>query len=80
MMRAYNARKGIGREADTLPSKLMKALIGGESDGLYLSQDEVNQAKEWYYVMAGWDVNTGFPTRAKLDELDLVWVADLLHI
>jgi hypothetical protein len=29
--------------------------------------------------MAGWDVNTGTPTRSKLEELDLAWVADLLE-
>jgi hypothetical protein len=29
--------------------------------------------------MAGWDVESGTPTRAILAELDLGWVADLLE-
>jgi hypothetical protein len=28
--------------------------------------------------MAGWDVATGNPTRAKLEELELGWIADQL--
>ena len=29
--------------------------------------------------MAGWDVATGIPTRAKLEDLGLSWVADMLE-
>lgn len=79
MLRAYNAREGIDRAADTLPKKLQKALVGGKSDGLRVSVEEVEQAKDVYYAMAGWDVATGNPTRAKLDDLELTWVADLLE-
>jgi aldehyde:ferredoxin oxidoreductase len=79
LLRAYNAREGIGREADVLPKKMQQALVGGKSDGLVVSTDEVEQAKDWYYAMAGWDVATGRPMRAKLEELELGWVADLLE-
>jgi aldehyde:ferredoxin oxidoreductase len=78
MLRAYNAREGIGREADTLPKKMQKALIGGKSDGISVTAEEVEQAKDIYYAMAGWDVATGNPTRAKLEELELGWIADQL--
>ncbi|RME85552.1 MAG: aldehyde:ferredoxin oxidoreductase [Caldilineae bacterium] len=79
LLRAFNAREGIGREQDTLPKKLTKALRGGKSDGLFVTFEEVEQAKDIYYEMAGWDVATGTPTRAKLESLDLGWVADLLE-
>jgi aldehyde:ferredoxin oxidoreductase len=79
LLRAFNAREGIGRAADVLPKKMQQALVGGKSDGLVVSTDEVEQAKDWYYAMAGWDVATGRPTRAKLEELELGWVADLLE-
>jgi len=79
MLRAYNAREGIGREADTLPKKMHKALVGGKSDGIAVTAEEVEQAKDVYYAMAGWDVATGVPTRRKLEDLDLAWVADLLE-
>lgn len=80
MLRAYNAREGIGREADVLPKKIYKALVGGRSDGIAVSLEELEQAKDAYYAMAGWDVASGTPTRAKLDELDLSWVADDLGL
>ncbi len=80
MLRAYNAREGIGREADVLPKKMKKALVGGKTDGLSLDDAELEQAKDWYYAMSGWDVATGIPTRAKLEELELGWIADDLKL
>ncbi len=80
MLRAYNAREGIGREADVLPKKMKKALIGGKTDGIALDDAELEQAKDWYYAMSGWDVATGIPTRAKLEELELGWIADDLKL
>ena len=76
MLRAFNAREGIGREQDTLPKKMYKALSGGRTGGLALSRDEMETAKEQYYAMAGWDAETGNPTRATLTSLGLEWVAD----
>ncbi len=74
LLRAFNAREGIGREADTLPKKLFKPLVGGPTDGLDIEREEFQRALELYYQMAGWDITTGYPTRAKLHELDLGWV------
>jgi aldehyde:ferredoxin oxidoreductase len=80
MMRAFNARDGFDRKNDVLPEKLFKPLKGGVSDGWKLDRDEVNAALEKYFEFCGWDVKTGNPTRAKLDELELSWVADQLRI
>ena len=80
MLRAFNAREGIGREADRLPKKLFQALKGGPTDGVALTEEEIEQAKDLYYAMAGWDVATGTPTRSKLEELGLGWVADGLGV
>ncbi len=80
MLRAYNAREGIGREADVLPKKMKKALVGGKTDGQSLDDAELEQAKDWYYAMSGWEISTGTPTRAKLEELELGWVADELQL
>ena len=76
LLRAFNAREGIDRQADKLPKKMFKALTGGPSDGVAVGQEEVDWAKDLYYEMAGWDVTTGTPTRAKLEELGLTWVAE----
>jgi aldehyde:ferredoxin oxidoreductase len=40
----------------------------------------VERAKDWYYQMAGWNVETGIPTRGKLLELGLEWIADLIGV
>jgi aldehyde:ferredoxin oxidoreductase len=80
LMRAFNAREGLGRDDDTLPKKLTQALVGGASDGIYVTEEEVEQAKDIYYAMAGWDVASGTPKRPKLEELGLKWAADELGL
>jgi len=79
LLRAFNAREGVGAEADTVPPKLLIPLQGGRSDGVAISVEEVEAAKALYYRMAGWDEN-GCPTQAKLEELALGWVADELGL
>jgi aldehyde:ferredoxin oxidoreductase len=79
LLRAFNAREGVGEEADTLPAKLLIPLQGGKSDGVAVTAEEVEAAKAIYYRMAGWDDN-GRPMRAKLEELALGWVADELGL
>ncbi|MBC8496967.1 MAG: aldehyde ferredoxin oxidoreductase family protein, partial [Chloroflexi bacterium] len=79
MLRAYNAREAIGREQDTLPPKLFQPRVGGATDGVALTEKELDDAKDMYYEQAGWNVSTGMPTRARLTELGLEWVADLME-
>jgi aldehyde:ferredoxin oxidoreductase len=81
MMRAFNAREGIGREADTLPKKFFKRpLKGGKTEGYMLDYDEWQQSLETYFKMSGWDIETGHPTRTKLEALGIAWVADQLGL
>jgi aldehyde:ferredoxin oxidoreductase len=77
MMRAFNAREGFGRKDDWLPARCFEPKKGGPSDGYAVSEEELRQALDWYYAIAGWDAE-GKPTRGKLLELGLGWVADLL--
>jgi aldehyde:ferredoxin oxidoreductase len=78
MMRAFNAREGFTRAEDKLPPKLFKPLEGGPSDGIAITEEELAFALSTYYNMCGWD-SEGRPTRAKLEELGIPWVADLLE-
>jgi aldehyde:ferredoxin oxidoreductase len=75
LMRAFNAREGFGAEADTLPSKMSIPLQGGPSNGERVPPEEFEEARSLYYAMSGWDAATGVPTRAKLEELGIGWVA-----
>lgn len=81
LMRAYNAREGLTRDQDTLPKKLFrKALSGGRSDGIIMEEAELNAGLDMYFEQAGWDVATGVPTRATLEDIDMAWVADDLGV
>jgi aldehyde:ferredoxin oxidoreductase len=72
LMRAFNAREGAGRDRDTLPRRLHEEpLQGGVSEGLFVPREELEAALDDYYDLAGWDVATGMPGRAKLEELGL---------
>jgi aldehyde:ferredoxin oxidoreductase len=73
-------REGIGPEADTLPRKAMQPLVGGKSDGMYVTEQELEWAKGRYYAMIGWDEKTAIPKRATLESLDLHWLAVELGI
>ena len=74
LLRAFNSREGVGAEADTVPKKLLIPLKGGASDGVAVTSEEMDTARSLYYQMMGWDAD-GHPTRAKLEELALGWVA-----
>jgi aldehyde:ferredoxin oxidoreductase len=77
LLRAFNAREGVGAGADTMPKKLALPLRGGATDGVAIPVEEFETAKALYYRMVGWDED-GMPARAKLIELGLGWVADEL--
>ncbi len=77
---AFNVREGFTREDDTLPERLLtEPLKGGASKGHFVSRDELNQMLDEYYEARGWDVETGAPSREKLEELGLGYVADQLN-
>ncbi len=76
LMRAYNAREGLNRDNDTLPKKLFKVRMkGGVSDGILLDEAEFQQSLVDYYDSAGWDQETGNPTKETLESIGLDWVA-----
>jgi aldehyde:ferredoxin oxidoreductase len=77
MLRAFNAREGIGKEADVLPRKLFQPLEGkGPTAGVALTPEEFERARDTYYALAGCDPATGYPSRARLGDLGLDWLAE----
>jgi aldehyde:ferredoxin oxidoreductase len=75
MLRVFNAREGIDRQADRLPKKFFKSLAGtGPTAQVTLTDEEMTQAQDAYYEMSGWDKATGNPTTETLERLDLAWV------
>ncbi|ABN69774.1 aldehyde ferredoxin oxidoreductase [Staphylothermus marinus F1] len=80
--RIYNAERafnvlsfGDGREYDTLPKRLLEEpMPEGPAKGHVV---RLNEMLDEYYKLRGWI--DGRPTRAKLEELGLKWVADRLE-
>jgi aldehyde:ferredoxin oxidoreductase len=75
MARIFNMREGFTPEDDKLPPRMFEPLPG-PLDGERIDPGQFEQAKAAYYKMAGWSLETGWPTEAKLMELDLEWAAE----
>jgi aldehyde:ferredoxin oxidoreductase len=76
LAKAFNVQAGLSRDDDTLPERLMtEPLKGGASKGQLISKEDLKLMLDEYYEARGWDVNTGVPTKAKLQELGLDNVA-----
>ena len=78
MARAFNIREGFTRQDDTLPERLFQPLEGGALTGQAIPRQDFEQALTWLYHIKGWDVETGCPTRQRLESLSLGWAADLI--
>jgi aldehyde:ferredoxin oxidoreductase len=75
--RAFNIREGFDRKDDTLPKRFLEEpMPEGGSKGYVAVLDPL---LDEYYLARGWDVKTGLPTRRKLEELGLEYVADELE-
>jgi aldehyde:ferredoxin oxidoreductase len=77
LARAFTVRQGLGAADDRLPPRMAEPL-GAEGPGAPIAPESVSAALPLYYEMMGWDPETGVPRPAKLHELDIGWVADLL--
>ena len=76
MMRAFNAREGLGRKDDRLPKKFYKALQGtGPTGGTSIDPGAFEDVLDLYYQMMGWTPE-GTPTRAKMIDLGVEWIAN----
>ena len=79
MARAFNYREGFTAKDDVPPWRISTPLGSGPKEGVMVPAEDIQRAIELYYGMNGWDMETGAPTAAKLHELGLHWLADLLY-
>jgi aldehyde:ferredoxin oxidoreductase len=81
LARAFNVREGFTRADDTFPERLMtEPLKTGGSKGQVITHADLKQMLDEYYTERSWDLNTGIPTKAKLEELRLGYVAKQLGL
>ena len=76
--KAFNVREGLSRMDDTLPDRISEPLPDGPFKGETITKAELDIMLDAYYEARGWDVETGTPTREKLEELGLKNIADAL--
>lgn len=77
LQRCFNAREGIGRKDDVQPKRIMVESGTGRATG-YTAGPLLGPMLDEYYELRRWDKETGWPTRAKLEELGLKDAADEL--
>jgi aldehyde:ferredoxin oxidoreductase len=71
LKRLINFRLGLTRANDILPLPLLRPYPDGGAAGYVIPFDEMLSA---YYIVRGWDLETGAPNINKLLELGLDWV------
>jgi aldehyde:ferredoxin oxidoreductase len=68
--RLFNMREGITRKDDTLPARLLnEPKPDGPTKGVVVPLEKLTDD---YYRAMGWDLSTGNPGDALLDELEIV--------
>ena len=77
MARTFNVREGFTKNDDWLPERFFHPKTSGALSETAVDPAKLEKARSIYYKMMGWDEN-GVPTRTKLEELDVAWVAQML--
>lgn len=80
MTRAFNFREGFTAKDDWLPDRFFHPHNVGALSKTAVNPEQLRNARRIYYRMNGWNEETGAPTREKLEELDIGWVADKARI
>ena len=76
IMRWYNYREGLTAADDRLPERYyLEPIRTGRHAGSVIDRDRFQAMIQTFYAMSGWD-DSGRPTRAKLYDLGLEWLAD----
>ena len=76
MARAFNMREGLTRAEDVLPARMATPHVSGTLNEKPVTPEVLDAAVSTFYGMMGWDTETGEPTEARLQELDIAWVTE----
>jgi aldehyde:ferredoxin oxidoreductase len=79
LARLFNMREGFSSKDDTLPERLFQPLESGALTGEAMPREAFEQAMTDLYRVKGWDPETGNPTLAQLEKLQLGWAASLME-
>ena len=76
LARLFNIREGFTDADDILPKRFHEPFLTGPIAGVAPTPEQLERAKRDYYEMMGWDRQTGVPSRAKVQELDIEWALE----
>jgi len=79
LCRVFNVREGITSADDRLPERIAEPATTGPTRGQALDAKTLGLMLDNYYEIRGWNKTTGIPTRSRLEELGLEYVADELE-
>jgi len=79
LFRAIDVRN-FGRNRSIDESTLNSFAYPGKDDGVVLDREKFMKLLDKYYELSGWNVNKGYPSKAKLEELGIGDVADGLVV
>jgi aldehyde:ferredoxin oxidoreductase len=71
LARMFNVREGFTAADDTLPRRFYQPKTNGALADKPLDPEKMEKAKRYYYVLMGWDAETGIPLPEKLEELNI---------
>ena len=72
LQKMFNVREGLGRKDDYLPERVHKLPeIGQYSSMAECEIKDYERLLDEYYRARGWSIETGIPTKEKLQQLDL---------
>jgi aldehyde:ferredoxin oxidoreductase len=77
-LRAIDVRN-FGRDRAVDESTIDGFMYPGKNDGVMLDREKFMLLLDKYYELSGWDIASGCPTRAKLEELGMAEVADRIE-
>lgn len=77
-LRAIDVRN-FGRNRAIDESTLNGFMHPGKDDGVVLDREKFLKLLDKYYELCGWDIQNGYPTRVKLEELGIGDVAEQLE-
>jgi len=68
LKRLISCKLGTTRKDDRLPKHVLAEMKSGKTEGIKLDMDD---SLKGYYKVRGWDWETGWPTKEKLEELNI---------
>jgi aldehyde:ferredoxin oxidoreductase len=76
MMRIFNLRAGLTKADDSIPERALIALPNGPYKAVSIHRKDFEAARDSYYNLAGWDLETTMPLPETLSRLKLEWIME----